>query len=144
MPYRNFRTIDSGLGNLLLLSVFVTLGLIGLFRPIDARDLLRRLTDAATTQLAVAQPRGSDESARENVPERSAPSVERETSRILAPHDETTAQRTVRGLHHDRDLETPSTESDPVPGSRSANEDSLEPERAVTPLRPEKHSADEF
>jgi len=125
MPYRNFRTADSGLGNLFLLAVLITLGIIGLTRPssniaaIDrgATPATSRI-DSATTSTAPVPPTIAPRSG-------DAAELSRETSRILEQRDETTAGRAVQDLHHDRDFKTPSTLSDPVPGDTTTPADTF-------------------
>jgi hypothetical protein len=116
MPYRNFRTADSGLGNLFLLALLITLGLIGLTRPSSNIAAIDYQLAGPTSRIDATSTPAPANAAPERDRSKSQPEREESTSRILHEHDETSVPRTVQGLHHGRDFESPSTLADPVPG----------------------------
>ncbi len=130
MTYRNFRTANSGLGNLALTVIMAVLGVIGLTRPnerIGAADLVTPIPEPTieshetTGRARLGLP--------SNLPE--------ETSRVIGEENITEETRTVRGLHHDRDFEGPSTLVERGKTISPSTTESFESDLGGIPLLPE-------
>ena len=102
MVYRNFRTSNSGVGNILITTVMAIIGLIGLAQP---------SADVGASDLTPPIPQPTIEST--EVPERARLELPKShpsgSPGVIEKRNMTEETRTVRGLHHDRDYDTPST-----------------------------------
>lgn len=130
MTYRNFRTSNSGIGNLFLTVLMATVGVMGLAQPnakLGATDLTPPIP-----QPTIESTHAPDR-ARLNLPETESP----ETSRVTEPRNITEESRTVRGLHHDRDYETPSTHVERATPLSPSTTEPFESDLSGIPLLPE-------
>jgi len=115
--------------------IMAALGLIGLTDPnihIGAAD------NGAAAPSAVAATPTPTPAAPERARLGDIPPRAEETSRIIEERNQTKESRKVRGLHHGRDFETPSTLVDRGPGAVSVNpEERFESDLGGIPLLPE-------
>ncbi|MFM1847492.1 MAG: hypothetical protein RL417_966, partial [Pseudomonadota bacterium] len=133
MTYRNFRTSNSGVGNLFLTALMAIVGVIGLTQPntnLGAADLSTPIPQPTIESTA------APDRARLELPKR-APE---ESSRVIETRNLTEETRTVRGIHHDRDYETPSTLVERGMPLAPSTTESFESDLGGIPLLPEAQS----
>lgn len=133
--YRNFRTVNSGLGNLAITFVMALLGIIGLSRPnerIGAADLGTPIPQP-TIEL-------NEQSGRARL---ALPSnAQEETARVIDEQNLTEEPRTMRGIDHDRDYVGPSTLIERGQVMSPSTTESFESDLGGIPLLPEAGLSD--